>query len=119
MPRLEYRVANVDCENEAAAIERAFRDRPGVMRVEVAAKSARVLFDISADVPARELEARLAELGYPVVRGEPPRLPPPWRNARVVASVVSGAMLLVGWGLPAGWPATLAWLAAMAIGGWA
>lgn len=119
MPRLEYRVANVDCENEAAAIERAFRDRPGVLRVEVAAKSARVMFDVSADVPPRDLEARLAELGYPVVRGEPPRLPPPWRNARVVASVVSGAMLLVGWALPAGWPATVAWLVAMAIGGWA
>ena len=51
--KLTVRVANLDCENEAAAIERAFRGRAGVLRVEVAPKSAKVMFDVSADVPPR------------------------------------------------------------------
>lgn len=119
MPRIEYRVANVDCENEAAAIERAFRGRAGVLRVEVAPKSAKVRFDVNGEVSPRELEARLAELGYPVVRGEAPTLPPPWKNVRVLTSVASGALLVAGWALSAGWPSTALYLVAIAVGGWA
>jgi copper chaperone CopZ len=41
--KLEVRVANMDCENEAAAIQRAFRGQPGIVDVETWPKSAKVL----------------------------------------------------------------------------
>ncbi|MFZ5479486.1 MAG: heavy metal translocating P-type ATPase [Myxococcota bacterium] len=95
---IELRVANVDCENEAAAIRRGFAGVPGIDDVDVLAKSGKVRlrFDEGA-IGVRAIEERLSGLGYPVVRGEPAKAPPPWRNPKVLASSASGVLLLAGW----------------------
>ncbi len=100
LQKLEVRVANMDCENEAAAIQRGLRGHPGVAGVETWPKSAKVLltYDPAAVTPEL-LSERLKGLGFPVVRGEPPRAAPPWRNPKVLASVASGLLLALGFGL--------------------
>ena len=120
--KLEVRVANMDCENEAAAIERAFRGQPGIVDVVTWPKSAKVLltYDTASTSP-HALTARLKELGYPVVRGEPPRAAPPWRNPKVIASLASGLLLALGFGLGmAGVPTAplVVYVIAIAVGGY-
>lgn len=121
---LEFRVANLDCEHDAAAIERGLQDFPGITDLKVYPKSAKIA--ISYDPAATQPEIvseKLTSLGFPAQRGltmaEPPK---PWRNPKVITSVLSGVLLLVGWlvGL-AGAPvivSTVVYIAAILIGGY-
>ena len=95
--RSEFRVANLDCENEAAAVRRGLEGVAGVAEVSVYPGSAKVtcLHD-PAVARAEDIQARLTELGFPP-RPEGARLPSPWRNPRVLTSLASGLLLLLGW----------------------
>ncbi len=96
---LEVRVANLDCENEAAAIRRRMEGAPGLLALEIFPRSAKVIlrYDPKRTDP-RALKEGLAEVGFPVQQGlalpEPPR---PWRNPKMITSVVSGSLLGLGW----------------------
>ena len=96
---LDVRVANLDCESDASRIVRALRGVPGVRDLEVRAKAARVrvAYD-SATVTEDQLTDTLRELGFaPQAGHRAPAMPKPWRNAKVLASVASGILLLAGW----------------------
>lgn len=97
MARVEIRVRNVDCENEAAAIRRGLSSFPGLSDLQVYAKAGKVAAQLDG-VGRERLEERLAELGFPPERAEegPPSV---WRNPKVVASLASGALMVAGWGL--------------------
>ena len=118
--RVEIRVRNVDCENEAAAIRRGLAGFPGVSGLKVYAKAGKVIAEL--DGTTREnVEARLAELGFPAERSDegPPSV---WRNPKVLTSLASGALLVGAWiggrlGAPP--PIVLAAnVASLLVGGW-
>jgi Cd2+/Zn2+-exporting ATPase len=120
MARVEIRVRNVDCENEAAAIRRGLSNFPGVSDLQVFAKAGKVAAQLDG-VDRERLEQRLAELGFPPERAEEPS-PSVWRNPKVVTSLASGALLSAGWGLErAGLPqraVLTVYVAAMLVGGY-
>lgn len=94
----ELRVANLDCEHDAANIERGLTGFPGIAGVKVYPKSAKVAltYDPTATSPA-VLSGKLEELGFPPqAEGTLPEQPKPWRNPKVITSVLSGLLLGVG-----------------------
>ena len=97
--QLELRVQNLDCEHDAAAIRRALAGTPGLAQVTVYPKSAKVrlLYD-PALVQPQAIQEKLAEQGFPAQEGMALAGPPkPWRNPKVLTSLASGLLLLVGW----------------------
>ena len=97
--RLDIRVANLDCENDAHRIERVLRKLPGVQGLTVHPRSARVevAYDPAA-ATADVLKEALRELGFPPQVGPVVAAAPrPWRDPKVLASVASGVLLLAGW----------------------
>ena len=121
---LDVRVANLDCESDAAKIERALRDAPGVTQLTVYPKAARVAIRFAPDATnADALRARLETLGFPPqAAASMPEAPRPWRNPKVLASAASGALLLVSWllsrgGVPEG-VTTALYVAALLVGGY-
>ncbi len=122
--KLSLRVANLDCEHEAAAIERGLKDVPGIAELKIYPKSAKVQIQYSPDkISADELKERLKSLGFPPLgAGAMPSAPKPWRNPKVVTSVLSGILLLTGWLLGvAGLPflvSLIIYVAAILIGGY-
>ena len=96
--QISLRVANLDCEHEAAAIERGLRKEAGVLKVVVFPKAARVEIEFDpAVIDETVLKERLRELGFPPLKmREMPRAPSPWKNPRVVTSLLSGVLLLAG-----------------------
>lgn len=110
---LDLRVENFDCEGEAIAIKGGLQKFPGIIALQVFPKSARVTITYDSGLTSPEaLKEKLESLGFPALEGlqlpAPPKL---WRNPRVLTSMASGVLLLVGWvlgwaGLPAlslGW----------------
>ena len=96
---LNLRVQNLDCEHDANVIERGLTGLSGLATVRVYPRSAKVAFkyDPDATSPAA-LEAKLASLGFPAQQGLEMTGPPkPWRNPKVLTSLMSGLLLLVGW----------------------
>ncbi len=97
--RLDVRVANLDCEHDAAAIERGLRNVPGLVEVKVFPKAAKVrLFYDPEKVTPDGLRERLTALGFPprdTLEAVGP--PKPWRNPKVLTSAASGVLLIVGW----------------------
>lgn len=122
--RLDLRVTNLDCEHDAAALRRALEPIPGVDTVEVRPLSGSVtLYFDPEKTEVESLRQRLTEAGFPpreVAAPEGP--PPPWRNAKVIASVASGVLLLAGWiGSLLGAPGAVVisvYVVAMAVGGY-
>ncbi len=96
--QIDLRVANLDCESEAAAIERGLRDFPGLVGLKVYAKSARVALTYDPDRTSPEaLKEKLNALGFPAQEGRTMSAPPkPWRNLKVITSAISGVLLLAG-----------------------
>ncbi|MBI2795295.1 MAG: cation-translocating P-type ATPase [Gemmatimonadetes bacterium] len=122
--RLDVRVANLDCANDASRIERALRALPGVTSLAVHPQSARV--DVSYAPAATSAEAilgTLRDLGFPPRTGPgAPGVPRPWKNPKVLASVASGVLLFAGWllswaGGPDGATLTL-YLVSLLVGGY-
>ena len=120
--RLELRVANLDCESDAAKIKRGFADVGGVVDVEVMPKSAKVVIDFDPHATSPDaIRGHLQTLGFPAATArELPAQPAPWRNPKVVTSVLSGIVLLIGWliahaGLPE-LPVRVLYIASAALG---
>lgn len=122
--KLELRVANLDCEHDAAAIERGLADFPGLTALKVYPKAAKVALDYDPEVATPEaLREKLEGLGFPVQKGTAmAEQPKPWRNPKVLTSVASGLLLLFGWLISlAGAPelvSTALYLAALLTGGY-
>ena len=122
--KLEIRVGNLDCEHDAAAIERGLRGTAGLDTLKVYPKSAKVVLTYDPDATSPDdLKEKLDTLGFPPQSGlAMPEQPKPWRNPKVLTSIASGVLLLVGWliGL-AGAPETVSlviYVAAILIGGY-
>ena len=96
---LDVRVANLDCENDAAKIKRVLASTPGVSGVTVYPTAARVSVAFNpATTSPDAIGSQLRALGFPPVSsGTLPLAPRPWRNPKVLASALSGVLLLVGW----------------------
>lgn len=97
--RLELRVGNLDCDSDANRIERGLSGIEGVTELKVYPKSARVRLEYdAAAISADQLKSALSELGFPpqaaMTMTESPR---PWKNPKVLTSVASGMLLVVGW----------------------
>jgi Cd2+/Zn2+-exporting ATPase len=120
----EVRVANLDCEHDAANIERGLAGFAGIVGLKVYPKSAKVTLTYDPDqTNPSALKQKLDALGFPPQKGmEMAEQVKPWRNPKVITSVISGVLLLVGWliGL-AGAPvliSTIIFIAAILIGGY-
>ena len=97
--QLDIRVANLDCEHDAVAIERGLTNFPGLNQLKVYPKAAKVslTFDPVATTPDA-LKEKLDALGFPPQAGlSMPEQPKPWRNPKVLTAAASGVLLLVGW----------------------
>ncbi len=96
---LNLRVANLDCENDAAAIQRALQKMEGVQHVAVLPGAAKVIVEINTEtLQVEQIRQQLSELGFPPLdHREMPTMPPPWRNKKVITSILSGVLLLAGW----------------------
>ncbi|HFE66630.1 MAG TPA: cation-translocating P-type ATPase [Chloroflexi bacterium] len=122
--KLEIRVGNLDCEHDAAAIERGLQGTAGLDTLKVYPKSAKVVLAYDPDATSPDdLKEKLDTLGFPPQSGlAMPEQPKPWRNPKALTSIASGVLLLVGWliGL-AGAPETVSlviYVAAILIGGY-
>lgn len=120
----EFRVSNMDCENEATAIRRGLSGSPGLLELRVYPKAAKVALTFDAEVTSgMALAEKLESLGFPPQSDAEPAGPPrPWRNPKVVTSAFSGVLLVLGWlawltNLPSPLALT-AYVAAILVGGY-
>lgn len=97
--KLELRVANLDCEHDAANIERGLAGFTGLIELKVYPKSAKVALSYDpARTSAKVLKEKLDSLGFPPQKGlVMAEQPKPWRNPKVLTSAASGVLLLAGW----------------------
>lgn len=97
--QIELRVQNLDCEHDAATIERGLAGFSGLTGLKIYPKSAKVVVVFNpTDTTAEALKAKLEALGFPPQEGlTMPEQPKPWRNPKVLTSLTSGLLLLVGW----------------------
>lgn len=96
---LDVYVGNLDCEHDAAAIERGLDTAQGLIELKVYPKAAKVslAFDPTLTSP-NTLRDTLNQLGFPPQAGRTaPEQPKLWRNPKVITAVISGVLLLVGW----------------------
>jgi heavy metal translocating P-type ATPase len=96
---LELRVGNLDCEHDAATLERGLTGFPGLNALKVYPTSAKVsvIYDPAMTTP-ETVKEKLESLGFPPQEGlAMPEQPKPWRNPKVLTSVASGVLLLLGW----------------------
>ena len=124
---LQVRVSNLDCEHDAAAIQRGMRTVAGVLALRVYPKAAKVVLTYDrAQTSPETLKRQLQSLGFPPQQAQqgPQRSGPPalWRNPKVVTSALSGLLLLLGWllGLVGVPPlvSTVLYLASLGLGGY-
>lgn len=96
---LDVRVANLDCNADAARLKRGLDGTRGIEAVTVYPKAARVSLRFDSRVLTEDsLRERLRALGFsPQAGGTMPETPRPWRNPKVMTSAVSGLLLLGGW----------------------
>ncbi len=97
---LSLRVANLDCESDAAKIERGLSALSNVTDVKVFPKAARVdvrFVNDSSEKGADEIRTVLSGLGFPERKREAQvSSPKPWRNPKVLSAAASGILLIVG-----------------------
>ncbi len=122
--QIEFRVANLDCEHDAAQLKRRLSPIPGIHQVDTYPRAAkvRIVFDPDAVKP-ETIEEHLASAGFPVVKDrELPEPPKPWHNPKVITAATAGLLLLVGFlmgraGVPE--PVTVVvYVVAMVVGGY-
>lgn len=122
--KIEVRLSNLDCEHDAANIERGLEGFAGLVGLKVYPKSSKVALTFDPDqTNPGALKQKLETLGFPPQKGmEIAEQPKPWKNPKVLTAFASGVLLLAGWliGL-AGAPAlisTIIFIAAILIGGY-
>lgn len=97
--RMDVRVAHLDCESDAAKLQRGLGGSPGLAEVKLNPSVAKVtlVYDPGATSPDA-LREKLEALGFPPQGGMAiPERPRPWRNPKVLTSALSGVLALVGW----------------------
>ncbi|MCO6453519.1 MAG: cation-translocating P-type ATPase [Caldilineales bacterium] len=121
---LELRVGNLDCEHDAAAMERGLSGFEGLDALKIYPKAAKIKLSYDPEATdADALKEKLDEIGFPPHEGlSMPEQPKPWRNPKVISSLISGVLLLIGFLLslsaaPA-FVSTLLFFAAILIGGY-
>ena len=122
--QVELRLANVDCEHDASAIERGLRNAPGLLDLRVWPRAAKLR--ITFDPTAGSIEAYrsiLGSLGFPAQEGRAaPERPRVWRDPKVLTSAASGVVLLATWlterAGATGAAIVLPYLASAVLGGW-
>lgn len=97
--QLELRVANLDCEHDAANIERGLAGFTGLADLKIYPKAAKVALSFDpAQTNPEALKEKLESLGFPPQKGmEMAEQPKPWQNPKVLTSAASGVLLLIGW----------------------
>lgn len=92
---VEWRVRNLDCENEAAQIRRGLEKLPGLHELKIYSSAAKVAATIDAELlPPEKLKAELETLGFLVSESrEMAEMPKPWKNPKVITSALSGILL--------------------------
>ena len=122
--KIEVRVSNLDCEHDAANIERGLEGFAGLVGLKVYPKSAKVALTFNPDqTNPGALKQKLETLGFPPQKGmEMAEQPKPWKNPKVLTAFASGVLLLVGWLIGmTGAPtviSTIIFIAAILIGGY-
>ncbi len=122
--KIEVRVSNLDCEHDAANIERGLDGFSGLVGLKVYPKSAKVALTFDPDqTNPSVLKQKLETLGFPTQKGmEMAEQPKPWKNPKVLTAFTSGVLLLVGWliGLASAPEliSTIIFIAAIFIGGY-
>ncbi len=96
--QLDIRVGNLDCEHDAAAIERGLTNFPGLNQLRVYPKAAKVSLTFDPETTSLEvLKKKLDTMGFPPQAGlSMPEQPKPWRNPKVITAVISGVLLVLG-----------------------
>lgn len=97
--QLDIRVGNLDCDHDAAAIERGLTNFPGLNQLKVYPKAAKVSLTFDPESTSPEaLKEKLDTMGFPPQAGlSMPEQPKPWRNPKVLTAAASGVLLLAGW----------------------
>lgn len=95
MENVEWRVANLDCENEAAKIRRGLENLKGITELKIFPKSAKLNFKLDEKkLKQDEVKSTLEQMGFPVLPSKTIAEPPkPWENPKVVTSALSGIIL--------------------------
>jgi Cd2+/Zn2+-exporting ATPase len=98
MKNLDLRVANLDCEHDAARLRRTATQLPGVEVVQIMPQAGRMRVQLDEDATSEAtFRHHLNENGFPISQAPKEGLAPPWRNPKVLTSIVSGLLLAVGW----------------------
>lgn len=92
---IELRVGNLDCENEASQIRRGLERLPGIKELRVFPKSAKVIVSLDeAILKPDAVKSALTQMGFPVLPSRSvAEAPKPWKNPKVITSVISGVIL--------------------------
>lgn len=92
---VEWRVANLDCENEAVKIRRLLENIEGISELKIFPKSAKVIFEIDSNrAKPDDIKEKLSGSGFPVLPSlQIAEAPKPWKNPKVVTSAISGVIL--------------------------
>lgn len=99
MREYRLRVANMDCENDAARLRRTLESHSDIELLQVLASSGTVRVAADEAVLSQiDIEAELSNVGFPVLKQREQVGPPSfWKNPKVLSSLISGVLLLVGW----------------------
>jgi Cd2+/Zn2+-exporting ATPase len=97
--KLDVYVGNMDCEHDAANLERGLQDFQGIVDLKVYPKAAKVSVTYNPETTSPQaLREKLNTIGFPPQQGRNiPAQPRLWQNPKVITSVISGILLLVGW----------------------
>lgn len=100
MKNLDLRVANLDCEHDAARLRRTAAQLSGVEVVRIMPQAGRMRVQIDENTTSEAaLRSHLSQNGFPISQAPKEGPAPPWRNPKVLTSIVSGLLLALGWGL--------------------
>lgn len=92
---IELRVGNLDCENEASQIRRGLERLPGIKELRVFPKSAKIIISVDETILKPDaVKSALTQLGFPILPSRSvAEEPKPWKNPKVITSVISGVIL--------------------------
>jgi Cd2+/Zn2+-exporting ATPase len=97
--KLDVYVGNMDCEHDAANLERGLQDFQGIVDLKIYPKAAKVSLTYNPEATSPQaLREKLNTIGFPPQQGRTmPEQPKFWQNPKVITSVISGILLAVGW----------------------
>jgi len=93
--QIEWRIANLDCENDAAKIKRTLQDVKGVDKLKIFPKSAKISFTLDPNLNNESgIREGLTKAGFQVsTKREIAKPPKIYKNPKVITSAISGLIL--------------------------